>query len=169
MHRSNVTKKPEKSFNACDDFLKLHVTTCYILTASLQTLGMTALTDTPSHEAMPDPMNLWAKTKEDRKKILTTVCESIVDQYISFKFHEVDIPSNDQICKYSKRLLSLGCFYLNFTDAIKEGDGDRVLQCWRYLLPIFKSSGRKNYSIEVLNMLLQYHCKLTPRQSAELI
>ena len=62
-----------------------------------------------------------------------------------------------------------GCFYLGFCDAIREGDGDHVLRCWRYLLPLFKSSARKNYSVEALNMLCQYHHKLTPRQTQELI
>ena len=71
--------------------------------------------------------------------------------------------------EYNKRLLGLGCFYLEFSNAIKEGDGERVLRCWRYLLPLFKSSGRKNYSIEVLNMLCQYEYKLTPCQAQELI
>ena len=56
-----------------------------------------------------------------------------------------------------------------YSDAIREGDGDRVLRCWRYLLAIFKSSGRKNYSIEALNMLYQYKYQFTPRQSAELL
>ena len=56
-----------------------------------------------------------------------------------------------------------------FCDAIREGDGERVLRCWRYLLPVFKSSGRKNYSIEVLNMLCQFQYELTPRHAQELI
>ena len=43
-----------------------------------------------------------------------------------------------------------------FSDAIKEGDGNCVLHSWKYLLPLFKSSDRKKYSIEVLNMLRQY-------------
>ncbi len=71
--------------------------------------------------------------------------------------------------EYGKRLLGFGCFYLEFSDAIKEGDGKRVLRCWRYLLPLFKSSGRTNYSVEVLNMLCQYQYKLTPHQAQELI
>lgn len=71
--------------------------------------------------------------------------------------------------EYSKQLLGLGCFYLEFCDAIREGDGERVLRCWRYLLPVFKSSGRKNYSIEVLNMLCQFQYELTPRHAQELI
>lgn len=45
----------------------------------------------------------------------------------------------------------------------------RVHRCWKYLLPIFKSSGRKNYSIEVLQMLNQIEFTLTKRQSSELL
>ena len=56
-----------------------------------------------------------------------------------------------------------------FTGAVKEGDGHRVLRCWQYLLPIFKGSGRKNYAVEVCNMLYQYEYQLTTRQSEELI
>ena len=71
--------------------------------------------------------------------------------------------------EYGKKMLSLGCFYLELSDAIKEGDGERVLRCWRYLLPIFKSSGRKNYSVEALNMLCQYQYDFSPRLAQELI
>lgn len=67
------------------------------------------------------------------------------------------------------KLLGFGCFYLEFSNANREGDGDRVLRCWRYLLPLFKSSARKNYSVEVLNMLCQYSHKLTACQAQELI
>lgn len=69
---------------------------------------------------------------------------------------------------YATQIISIGCFYLEFSDAIR-GDGERVLTCWRYLIPIFRSSGRKNYSLEVLNMLYQHDFLLTPRQSAELL
>lgn len=71
--------------------------------------------------------------------------------------------------EYSQKLLGFGCFYLELCDAIKEGDGQRLLRCWRYLLPIFKSSNRRNYSVEVLNMLCQYEYDLPPRQAQELI
>ena len=68
-----------------------------------------------------------------------------------------------------KKFLGLGCFYLEFSDAIKEDDGERILGYWQYLLPIFKSSGRKNYSIEVLCMLCQFEFEPPPRQAQELI
>ena len=71
--------------------------------------------------------------------------------------------------EYSKQLLGLGCFYMEFCDAINESDGERVLRCWRYLLLIFKTSGRINYGTEALRMLSQYEFELTPHQAQELI
>ena len=70
---------------------------------------------------------------------------------------------------YSRNLLSIGCLYLEMQDAIKEGDGERVLQCWRYLLPVFLNSGCKNYTIEAFQFLYQYQYGLTPRQAQQLI
>ncbi len=63
----------------------------------------------------------------------------------------------------------MGSFYLVFSDAIREGDGLRILRYWKYRIPLFKSSNRKNYSTEVLNMLNQYEYMLTPRLSQELL
>ena len=58
---------------------------------------------------------------------------------------------------------------MGFRDAIKEGGGLRVLRCYRYMLPMFLSSGRSNYSIETLNLLLQHDFLLSPRLAEELI
>lgn len=60
-------------------------------------------------------------------------------------------------------------FYLEYYDAIQHGDGERVLRCWRYLLPIFYNSRRTNYSKEALVLLYQYQYMLTPRQSTQLL
>jgi len=54
-------------------------------------------------------------------------------------------------------------------DVIKEGDGLQVLRCYWYMLPMFFSSGRTNYSSETLNLLLQHDFLLTPRLAEELI
>ena len=88
---------------------------------------------------------------------------------IYFQFHKYSRPTNDLVYEYSKQLLGIRCFYLVYTDAIQEGDGNRVLHSWKYLLLLFESSGRKNYSIETLNMLNQRHHELTPKRSAELL
>ena len=45
---------------------------------------------------------------------------------------------------------------MEFTDAIREGDGLRVMRCWRFFLPLFKCSKRKNYSTEACNIIMFY-------------
>ena len=52
-------------------------------------------------------------------------------------------------------ILVLGLFWMGFHDAIREGDGERVMMYWKFLLPIFKTLGRKNYIVECVKLQLQ--------------
>ena len=111
----------------------------------------------------------WMNTDEERKACLDKVCTQILDQYIQFSYHKPPVTFQDQTFQYTLEILSAGCFYMEYADAIKEADGERILRCWRYLLPIFQLSNRTNYSNEVLNMLLQYHVSLSERHAQQLI
>ncbi len=51
---------------------------------------------------------------------------------------------------------------------IKEGDGDRLIRCWKFLLLLFKASNRTNYSLDALNLLAQYYILLPPRLAQQL-
>ena len=108
-------------------------------------------------------------SNSERKQVLCRIAENIVDSFVHFGYHRNTQRSEDGVYEYGRQLLSVGLFYLEYSDAVREGDGERVFRCWRYLLPIFKSSGRTNYSIEALSTLYQYQYQLTPRQSAELM
>lgn len=107
--------------------------------------------------------------ESERKKILYEVCQKVVQEYVCFSFNGNEALSDDNLYNYAQQVLSLGCFYLELCDAIKEGDGKCVLQCWKYLLSVFHASGRTNYTIEALNMLFQYTYRLTPRLQNELL
>ncbi|XP_065891611.1 uncharacterized protein [Dysidea avara] len=115
-----------------------------------------------SHHLKVSNLFMWMVLKKE------SVCAGIVDKHISFQYNGTTASNVDQVYEYSRQLLSVGCFYLEFADAIREGDGDRVHQCWKYLLPLFKGSNRTNYSIEALTFLNRCEFKLTPRQSEEL-
>ena len=57
---------------------------------------------------------------------------------------------------------------MDFVDATREGDGDRIIRDWKFLLPLFKSSGRTNYSVEAFTLLVQNYYLFSPRKATQL-
>lgn len=76
--------------------------------------------------------------------------------------------SHDGVLQYAQETLTLGLLLMEFNDAIREGDGERIMRCWKFFLPIFKSAKRKNYSLEAFTLLSQYHYLFSPRMAAQL-
>ena len=58
---------------------------------------------------------------------------------------------------------------MEFQDAIREGDGIRVIRCWKFLLLWFRSTGHTNYAIEAMTLLSQLYHLFTPRLAEQLI
>ena len=44
------------------------------------------------------------------------------------------VPVKDDVSNYQHALLEYGMLFLNFCDAISEGDGSRILRCWKFFL-----------------------------------
>ena len=137
----------------------------------MKVLCMETIDSVPSEEVLPQ--GTWGLPAVERRSVLQSICNAVVQ-----KFTNVDVCSapsstpktcSDQILSYATELLSLGLFYLEYADAVREGDGFRVLRCWRYLFLLFRCSGRKNYTIEAFRMLYNYHFVLSPRQAHQLI
>ena len=63
----------------------------------------------------------------------------------------------------------LGMTFLEFKDGIRDGDGTRVLICWKYSFLLFCGSGHINYSLEALPFLTQYYCTLPPRMAEQML
>lgn len=57
---------------------------------------------------------------------------------------------------------------MEFQDAIREGDGERVLNCWRYLMLIFKATGHRYYALETFYTLAEIKWILPARQAMQL-
>ena len=109
-------------------------------------------------------------TNEERMEKLQEISMLIASKFVDVSFNgRSNVSTGDSVHDYSRHLLTIGCLYFELRDAIKEGDGERVLQCWRYLLPVFQNSGRKNYTIEAFKLLYQYQYGLPPRQAQQLI
>lgn len=143
------SEKPKANFDACDKFFKTIVVS-HILASAMHFLGMASFDDLSRSSVLP--ADVWLMDKEQTKSLL----KSVDFNYGSSSISTSGDNNDDYIYQYAQQLVSLGCFYLEYDDAVKEGDGERVLRCWKHLQPIFVNSGRKKYSIKALLLLCQH-------------
>ena len=95
----------------------------------------------------------------------------IVDKFVRlWKIKKLNLVSNfDEVFVYACNFLTLGLLWMGFYDSIKEGNGDLLMTYWKFLMLVFKKTGRKNYAIETLNIQLQRHYLLSEREAAQLV
>lgn len=89
----------------------------YILGAAMEILGMENLEDDPSQQILPP--DVWLHDKCERRDILLSVAGVVVNEYVDLSMfdYEEKLPS-DRVHAYAKELLTLGLFYLEYSDAI---------------------------------------------------
>ena len=130
---------------------------------------MTSLDDTPSEAIVS--REVWMEDDNVRRKILEDISSHIVDTHIdlttAFKQPQ-DKAGAGTVYDYACEALGLGLLIMDFKDAVREGDGNRIMSLWKYLLLLFKASGRKNYAIEALTLLSQYSIILPPNLAEQL-
>lgn len=164
INRTNVPTDPKDNLRACEDFLSV------VLDAHVVAAAKTILA-TSTYETVSD------------------MAAAIVEQYVRIELPKSQqsqrrtrqpsqarrsgrrrqrqpVTAVDGVHVYATEVLTLGLLWNGFTDAIKEGDGDKVLMYWRFLLLVFKSGRCKNYSGEAVNLLSQLHV-LSPRLVAQ--
>ena len=71
----------------------------------------------------------------------------------------------DDMYNYQCNLLDQGLFYLNFIDAVAEGDGNKIIRCWKFLMLHFYAEKKYKYAIEAQYLLLQQYSLLSLRQA----
>ena len=145
----------------------------YIVAATLQHFGMSCI-DTE------DPLDIVTTLQrctniEERQSKFQAEMVNVVKHLWNLPIRPDKKPSShkdesqDGIFNYSQEVTTLGLLCLELEDAIREGDGLRLLRVWKFLLLIFKAAHRKNYSIEALTILVQYYALLSPRQREQLL
>ena len=70
--------------------------------------------------------------------------------------------TNSSVYEYTRELISLGLLLLDYKDAMREGDGDRIMIMWKYFMLIFKATGHTNYALEAQTLLSQYYVIFPP-------
>lgn len=64
--------------------------------------------------------------------------------------------NDDDVFNYNSALLAEGLFFMNFLDSVSEGDGERVIRQYKYLMLLCKADGchSTKYALESLFQLL---------------
>lgn len=162
-----MCSKPEKGVSACEDFFLL-VLDAHICVAAMKQFNMSSLEGEPSSTLFPD--GCTDLTPEERWKLMSLAIEELINTFVDISYlPESSKKDSDHVLAYAKELLSLGLLLMEFIDSIREGDGERILRCWRFFLPLFKACGRKNYAVEAFNFLFQYEYVFTPRMKEQLL
>ena len=83
--------------------------------------------------------------------------------------HEVMQASPDGVFNYASAVLNDGLLLMEFRDAIHEGDGERILRCWKFMLPYFFATGHTKYALEAFNLLAHVHAAASPRVAHQMM
>ena len=98
---------------------------------------------------------------------IVQLANEIIKQYVQILPERTLLQAPDEVHKYSCETVSLGLIWYNYLDEIQEGDSCHVMDMWKFLLIIFKKSGRKNYEKDAAILLIQYHCLFSDRKAAQ--
>ena len=99
------------------------------------------------------------------KKVLS----EFVDFSIPVKSKKRSKSMDHIIREYGKYTLTMWLPLLKFKDAIREGDGERVLWCWKFMFLCFRATGHTNYTLEAFQLLCHYYYLLRARCTEQLI
>ena len=71
----------------------------------------------------------------------------------------------DDMFNYQCSFVKYGMLICNFQDAISEGDGHRLIRCWKFFVLYLRNDGSSStkYALEVLYLLCQRYALLSPR------
>ena len=151
--------------NTTDDFIDL-VCKGHVLASTMAILGLKSIDDIPSSL----PSTLANESSSRKRAILNGITEQVIEKFVNIElFSSRGSTDNiDGVYEYARETLSLTLLHTEFQDAIREGDGERVLRVWKFLLLLFRASNKVNYSIEAFNLLVQYFIFLPPRLAEQL-
>ena len=136
--------------NACTDALFTVLKGHYVACACSH-LGITSPSDTPKKFPL-------LKSKEEKMKFVARLSRQVVNECSIIGDALLKKPvaeTKDAVYNYAHVFCHFASLSLEFKDAWCEGDGDRIVRCWKVFLLHFRASGQTKYSWEALRMQFQ--------------
>ena len=144
VNRTSFGKEPKHNMKATEDFL------CVVLFSHI-----IAAADVCMDQLSSDNCNEIAKV--------------LVKQFVKINLQEQETSTGpgDSVYAYATDLLSTCLLWHGFHDAIREGDGERIMTYWKFMMVVFRKEKHYNYSNEGLKLMVQSRI-LSPRKLMEL-
>ena len=150
--RLPAAKDPKKDMNACTDILMTVLKGHYIAAAS-NMLGISSLDEIP--KSLPDFKKASVAEKKaflyDLADRVVQCCSLIEEPFLGREIAD----AGDGVYNYARVLCHFASLALEFLDSWAEGDGERIIRCWRVFLLHFYTGGRTKYSWEALRLQFQ--------------
>lgn len=120
----------------------------------------------------------YAKPKKNHEKRVHTDVNLRADDKVENK-EEPSLPTEpptqpddkprDDRYRYATLRLSMGMLLKNFDDAIKEGDGQRIIRCWKLAMLIFRAYIHSKYALAALQLQAYIQAMLIQREAECLV
>ena len=152
------------------DFLQT-VVTGHILASACNLLKIQRISQHPEQFAS-SLTKLKTANAAERKVFLFHLAEQVVQSCTindaALTFQEQS-HSQDHVYSYAQVLCQFGSLVMAFRDAWAEGDGTRILICWKvFMLHFYDDSTRSKYAFEAIRLLIQKEI-LPPHLSHDLV
>ena len=167
LRRAAVTANPKKDVNACVDLI-CTVSKGHILACACDILHVSGLDD---HPIIPPGLKEAGKPEQlafinDISQVVVDKCTLIDTAFsnlttVSFEEDE-DEENEDGVYNYARVLCHFGALIMEFRDAWGEGDGGRVVRCWKLFMPHFIAAGHTKYALDALRLQMQVNATLSP-------
>lgn len=156
-----MTKDPKKDVNACVDFINT-VIRGHFVACACNLFGVSS-TSEPLVDVLPPGIHKASDIEKLAfiEKISRKVVESCSLIQGSFTNGKI-VDKDDGVYNYARVLCHYGSLVMEFRDAWHEGDGERVLRCWKLFLPHFKVAGSTKYALEALKLQMQTGITFSP-------
>lgn len=164
-----IKKRKEMFFKKLDRIIELHVISRQKFADILSpNPGSDTVTEDPHAASVLGEhlfSNMCTQTQQKHRKLPSYFTKS--DDKARAPTPVMDVAA-DGIFNYASAVLNDGLLFFEFKDAIREGDGERVLRCWRILLLYFHAAGHKNYFKEAVHLLALVRAAATTRVAMQI-
>ena len=149
IQRRNVVSDPKDNFNACSDFLNI-ILDAHITMAAATLLGCNTAEDITLHHLIPSGQ--VPNSKLEQLRHIEVLARRVVERFAVYSVDACHLEDGatapDGVLNYACSLMNMGLLARNLQDASHEGDGNRIIRCWRFQFLHYKAEGHTNYALE---------------------